>query len=69
LNATSISPTSTIPATQICNPTSTAAAKQLIANGGFEHGLANWTVAAYDPDRAPFDIGLTNDALEGCFAL
>ena len=69
LNETSTSPTSTVSATQTCNPTSKAAANQLIANGGFEHGLANWTAEAYDPNRAPFDVGFTDDAFEGCSAL
>ena len=71
LNATTTAePPGSISATQTCNPTSTAASGFLLANnGGFEQGLAGWTAAAYDPDRAPFNVRLTADALEGCSAL
>jgi hypothetical protein len=50
-------------------PTSSTGNVQFIPNGGFEQGLANWTVGPYDEALAPFDFGTTNDALEGCIAL
>jgi hypothetical protein len=40
-----------------------------IINGGFEDGLANWTAVAYNSSSATFEIGVTNDSLEGCTAL
>ncbi|KAF3036669.1 hypothetical protein E8E12_003176 [Didymella heteroderae] len=40
-----------------------------IANGGFEDGLANWTAVAYNSSWSTFEIGVIDEALEGCTAL
>ncbi|XPS68135.1 hypothetical protein M3J09_000426 [Ascochyta lentis] len=59
----------TSPLVPNCNPIAIPTTDAYALNGGFEQGLDNWSAVAYDPNLVPFDIGLTNDALEGCTAL
>lgn len=40
-----------------------------IVNGGFEDDLVNWTAVAYNSSSSTFEIGVTNEALQGCSAL
>jgi hypothetical protein len=57
----------TSPLSAGCNVTS--GADSYIVNGGFEDDLANWTAVAYNSSSSTFEIGVTNEALEGCTAL
>lgn len=50
-----------------CSPTSPPGSH--ILNGGFEEGLADWTAVAYNASSSAFDVGLTNETMEGCIAL
>ncbi|KAL1653699.1 hypothetical protein SLS61_003847 [Didymella pomorum] len=50
-----------------CNVTSST--DSYIVNGGFEDGLTNWTAVAYNASSSTFEIGVTNEAIEGCTAL
>ncbi|KAJ8112547.1 hypothetical protein OPT61_g5108 [Boeremia exigua] len=61
------STTNTSPATPTC--TSTPLSNPFLLNGGFEEGLTDWTAVAYNSSASAFDVGLTEDALEGCAAL
>lgn len=59
--------TDTTVSPDVCNGTNST--DPYIVNGGFEDGLANWTAVAYNSSSSTFEIGVTNEALEGCTAL
>ena len=65
-----ILPTNTTTPTQspgTCNVTNST--DPYIVNGGFEDDLVNWTAVAYNASSSTFEIGVTDEALEGCTAL